>query len=156
MSSNTAEKLAEGEPISQDSLTTAIDAANVEYEGDAARDGYVITQHVIPEDIMDKIQIDEKVFEVTPSGRYKRFDISKQPLIDLGASKTNADRKHDAIIVGQYLPDGRQSEIQKLSAGPPDYVYVTVAMSPRLSSHEGMPELSASHINQQFKYFMGC
>ncbi|KAF2189967.1 hypothetical protein K469DRAFT_747889 [Zopfia rhizophila CBS 207.26] len=155
MSNNTVEKLAEGEPISQDSVTTATDAANVEYEGDAARDGYVIMKHAIPEGIMDRIQVDERFSEVAPSGRYKRFvrdtpahevveyfikDVSKQPLMDLGVSKTNADREPDAIIVGQYLPDGRQPEIQKLFASPPDYVYVTIAMSPRLSSDEGMPE----------------
>ncbi|KAF2186067.1 hypothetical protein K469DRAFT_707240 [Zopfia rhizophila CBS 207.26] len=140
MPNNTVEKLAEGEPTSQGSVTTTTDAANVEYEGDAVRDGYVIMKHAIPEGIMDKIQ---RFVRNTPTHEVVEYfikDVSKRPLIDLGVSKTNVDREPDAIIVGQYLPDGRQPEIQKLFASPPDYIYVTIAMSPRLSSDEGMQE----------------
>ncbi|KAF2191251.1 hypothetical protein K469DRAFT_696961 [Zopfia rhizophila CBS 207.26] len=122
--------------------------------GDAERDGYIILKHAIPEDIIAEIQIDESEFEVSPSGQYKAFkkaalgrvieyfveNVPKEPLINLGVSKSNAEKSPERIFFGQYLLDTSESQVQKMWAGQPHYVYVTIALSQRLSSEDGLPE----------------
>ncbi|KAF2192924.1 hypothetical protein K469DRAFT_745368 [Zopfia rhizophila CBS 207.26] len=146
-----------GEPMLQEEVITAKSAGDnaptdtIDY-GDAESDGYVVIKHAIPEDIITEIKVDENEFEVSPSGQYKVFrkvtpgqvvehfvkHVSKQPLIDLGVSKINAEKAPKVIIFGQYLVD--TSKRQSRFAGPPSSVYVTIATSERLSPEEGLPE----------------
>ncbi|KAF2175327.1 hypothetical protein K469DRAFT_684016 [Zopfia rhizophila CBS 207.26] len=164
-----AEQVTENDPTPKENVTSAAgtggdastDTTKMEHEGDAERNGYVVMKHAIPESIIAETHVDESEFKVSPSGQYKEFkkgapgqkiveyfvkNVSKQSLIDLGVSKTNAEKNPITVAFGEYLLDEHEPLVQRRTAGPSSYVYVTIATSERLSPEEGLPEfIPGSH-----------